>query len=377
MSKLSVPPCKPTTTPTSDTLCKPTTTLTSDTLCESATSQSATSQQASVYCGIDVSAATLAVAVQPEGCDHFEQCTLPNTAAGYRKLIAWLGRWKAPVRVLLESTGIYSLDVAMALDAAAGIAVAVLNPRRFHQFAESLRRSKTDAADAVALAEYSRRMRFEAWSRPSPEVLALRGISRHLATLSEEHARLKNRLHAACGSSSMPHCVREDLRRALARVEKSLQRMQREAVAAIRKDDGLQQKFQHLLGIKGIGEASAVQLLGELAGLDPAMTVRQWVAQSGLDPVHQISGTSVHKQSHISRRGSPRLRRALYMPALSASRFDPHFKAFYTLLLARNKTKLQALTAVARKLLHAIFGIFKTGTEFSGEKLFPHLIPTS
>ena len=82
---------------------------------------------------------------------------------------------------------------------AEGIRVAVLNPRRFHQFAETLRRSKTDAADAVALAEYSRRMPFVAWVRPSGAALELRAISRHMATLSEEQARLKNRLHARAG----------------------------------------------------------------------------------------------------------------------------------------------------------------------------------
>lgn len=330
-----------------------------------------------LYCGIDVSATTLAVAVQPEGCDRFEQCTLPNTPAGHRRLITWLGRWKARVRVSLEATGIYSLDVALALDRAEGVAVAVLNPRRFHQFAESLRRSKTDAADAVALAEYSRRMPFVAWVMPSRAALELRAISRHLATLTEERARLKNRLHAAQGSTSTPGCVREDLRKSMVNVDKRLARLRREAITAIYKDAGLKVKFEHLVGITGVGEVSAVELLGELAGLDPAMTVRQWVAQSGLDPVHQVSGTSVHKQSRISRRGNPRLRRALYMPALSAARFDPHIQAFYTLLLARNKTKLQALTAVARKLLHAIFGIFKTGTTYSGAKLFPQLLLTS
>jgi len=330
-----------------------------------------------LYCGIDVSAATLAVAVQPEGGCGFEQREFANTGIGHRKLIEWLGRRQSPVRVSLEATGIYSLDVAMALDAAEGVEVAVLNPRRFHQFAETLRRSKTDAADAVALAEYSRRMPFVAWVRPSKAALELRAISRHMATLSEEGARLRNRLHAAQGCSATPACVREDLRRSIAGLEKRLLRLARQARARVAATAEFERKFQHLTSIKGIGEGSAVQLLGELAGLDPAMTVREWVAQSGLDPVHQVSGTSVHKASRISRRGSPRLRRALYMPALSASRFDPHMKAFYTLLLTRNKTRLQALTAVARKLLHAIFGIFKTGTSYDGAKLFPHLILTS
>ena len=230
---------------------------------------------------------------------------------------------------------------------------------------------------AATLAEYSRRMPFLAWSRPSEAALALRAISRHVATMTEDHARLKNRLHAAEGSAATPRCVLFDLRRSLTGLEKSLVRLRREALTAIGKDPALEGKFRQLTGITGIGEVSAVQLLGELAGLDPEMTVRQWVAHSGLDPVQQNSGTSVHKKARISRQGNRHLRRALYMPALTAARFDPHMKAFYTLLQARHKTKLQALIAVARKLLHAIFGIFKSGTTWDGAKLFPRLIPTS
>jgi transposase len=114
-----------------------------------------------------------------------------------------------------------------------------------------------------------------------------------------------------------------------------------------------------------------MQILAELAGMDEQMTVRQWVAHSGLDPAHRTSGTSVNKASRISRQGNRYLRKALFMPALTGSRFDPHLKAFYLRLLARGKTKLQALTAVARKMLHAIYGIFKTDTPYDGSKLFP------
>jgi hypothetical protein len=87
--------------------------------------------------------------------------------------------------------------------------------------------------------------------------------------------------------------------------------------------------------------------------------------------VHQDSGTSVHKPARISRAGSRHLRRALYMPALAAVRWDPHMKAFYEALLARHKRKLQALVAVARKLLHALYGIFRSRTPYDGRKLFP------
>ena len=61
------------------------------------------------------------------------------------------------------------------------------------------------------------------------------------------------------------------------------------------------------------------------------------------------------------------------MPALVGIRFDSHMKAFYNLLQQRQKSKMQALMAVARKLLHAIYGIFKTNTPYDGSKLFPQL----
>jgi transposase len=104
------------------------------------------------------------------------------------------------------------------------------------------------------------------------------------------------------------------------------------------------------------------------------MSVRQWVAHSGLDPAHVVSGSSVRKASRISRAGNRPLRRALYMPALVASRRDPHLKVFYKTLLHRRKAKLQALIAVARKLLHAIYGIFKSQTPNDGHKLFPNIL---
>jgi transposase len=340
-------------------------------------SKESVSSHVTVYAGIDVSAATLAVAVQREDRTGFEQRQLANSAMGHKQLIGWLLKCGGIVRVSLEATGIYSLDVALALDLAENIEVAVLNPKIANRFAQTLRRSKTDPADAVALAEYSRRMPFVAWQRPGRIELELRAISRHIVTLTDEHTRLSNRLHAAEASKTTPRCVLDDMKRARAAIAKRILKLRKEAVAMVGRDAQLMRKFEQLKSIKGIAETRAVQLLGELAGLDPEMTVRQWVAYSGLDPVHQVSGSSVHKPSRISRHGNSHLRRALYIPALAGVRHDPHMRVFYELLQSRHKTKLQALVAVARKLLHAIFGIFKTGTDYNGAKLFPYLIPTS
>ena len=78
----------------------------------------------------------------------------------------------------------------------------------------------------------------------------------------------------------------------------------------------------------------------------------------------------MHKKTRISKAGNRHLRRALYMPALVAAQHDPHLRAFYELLIARGKAKMQALVAVMRKLLHAIFGMFKHRQLYDGSKLF-------
>jgi transposase len=185
------------------------------------------------------------------------------------------------------------------------------------------------------------------------------------------HAAEKNRLHAAQLSAALPAAVVNDLKRSLRGLERALARLTRQAVQVIGQDPDLNLRYPLLLSTCGIGPTSAVQILAELAMLSPDLDVRQWVAQAGLDPRQYSSGSSVHKKTRISKTGNRHLRRALYMPALVAIRHEPHLRAFYLHLLARGKAKMQALVAVMRKLLHAVFGMFKHQQPFDGAKLFP------
>ena len=138
----------------------------------------------------------------------------------------------------------------------------------------------------------------------------------------------------------------------------------------IRAHAALGRAFERLTSVRGIATHSAVQLLPELLVLPADMTVRQWVAHAGLDPRACQSGTSVDKPARISKLGNAHIRRALFMPALVAVQHEPHVKAFFDTLVARNKTPLQAYVAVMRKLLHAIYGMFRTDTDFIGEKFY-------
>jgi transposase len=326
-----------------------------------------------MFCGIDVSARSLSVALIEQ--DHgITERQFANNASGHKSLLGWLSRRKAKVRVSLEATGIYSLDLALALDRETSIELAVLNPKLVNRFAQTLRRSKTDAADAVVLAEYSQRMPFTAWQSPEANHLRLRTTGRYIESLVVEQASVKNRLRTAESTATTPRAVLRDLKQAQATLSRRIARMRREAEKLVQQEAELRERFALLVSIPGIAKISALQILSELVLLAPAMTVRQWVAYSGLDPVHHESGTSIHKPSHISRAGNRHLRRALYMPTLSAVRCDPHLRAFHQALRERHKTGLQALMAVERKLLHAIYGIFKNGMPFDGKRLFPNLL---
>lgn len=325
-----------------------------------------------VWCGIDVSATELAVAVVSDAI--VQQRSFCNQAGGHRALLAWLQAQARTVWVCLEATGVYSLDLALALHAAPGIAVSVLNPKIVCRFAETLRRSKTDAADAQVLAEYARRMPWVRWSAPSTTALRLRAILRHRAALIKQRTAVNNQLHAAEASARMPACVRQDLRRSLRWLDGSAQRMRRAAVELVHSDRELTRRFAILQTVPGIAVTSALHLMAELLLLPADLQVRQWVAHSGLDPRHHQSGSSVQKASRISRSGNRHLRQALYMPALVAVRHDPYLRAFYQRLLQRQKSKMQALVAVARKILHAIYGMFRHNCAYDGVRLFSNIV---
>ncbi len=221
---------------------------------------------------------------------------------------------------------------------------------------------------AAVLREYAARMEFVAWTPPAPAVREVRAIARRIAAVTLEKTRELNRQHAAAATADTPAVVVNDVAVNLRHLQRRLDELERQAVTRITADPELQPVYQRLLSVCGIADTTAIQLLGELLVLPADMSARQWVAHSGLDVRHVASGTSVCKTPRISKQGNANVRRILYMPALVASQREPHVRAFYEQLLAAGKKPLQALVAIMRKLLHAIWGMLKTNTDFDGSK---------
>jgi transposase len=323
-----------------------------------------------VLVGIDVSASSFAVAEEVPGCP-VREAEYPNTEAGHGKLCRRLEKIGRPVQACLEASGVYHLDLALALHRTRSVTVMVANPRATRAFAHAqMQRSKTDATDARSLLEFSRRMPFSSWAPPSPEILALRAIARRIAALTVTITQERNRRHATNHCREYPPVLGDEIDAHLEFLTASIDRLATEARRLIDDDAWLSKAFTHMVSVRGIAQASAVAILGELAALPRDMSARQWVAHAGIDPRHHQSGISVHKPSRISRTGNRRLRAALYMPALVAIRYEPNVKAFYEKLIQAGKKPKQAITAVMRKLLHAIWGMLHHDCDFQGDKFY-------
>jgi len=321
--------------------------------------------------GIDVSAKTLDARFlgDPEqSAKATPSRSLGNDAQGHRELIKAI-RASGATKVVCEATGVYHLDLAFAL-VDAGIPLMVCNPRQIKHFIQArLRNTQTDPIDAYELAQFGMRMEFVPWRAPSATAYALHRIARALHGYVEQATATKNRLHAAEAVRQTPKVLLKSLRDELAFNEKLQKRLTKEALALIAADAQLQRRMELLVSVPGIAQTSAVQILGELCVLNDDLSAKAWVKLAGLDPSGKRSGTSVNTKPCISRRGNAKLRGALFMPAMGARRWDKRLSAWADRLTAAGKTKLQAIVAIQRKLLHGIHAMFAHDTPWDSSQL--------
>lgn len=318
--------------------------------------------------GIDVAARKLDVArLSDNGSAQLRQ--FEQSPAGHRELVAYLKKHKVEA-VVMEATGIYYLDAAVALHNA-GVAVSVINPRAAHHFAKvMLQDSKTDRIDARLLAEYARRMTLKPWQAPNEDWLALRDIARRINQLTGMRTAEKNRLHALQAQQHTRKTMIDELLDHIEQLDHSIERLTKAAADVIGQDPILTQYDACLTSATGIARASAVTLLGELCMLPTELRSNQVSRQAGLDVRLAESGSSIDRPGRLSKGGNTYLRAAIHMPSLSLIRHDARAKAHYEALIARGKEKMQALCAVQRKMLTGLWACMHADEPFDTAKLF-------
>ena len=252
--------------------------------------------------GVDISKARLDAHRLRDG----EAARFGNDAAGFEKLARWIGSADC---VVYEATGRYHRDFEEAL-AEAGLPLARANPLRARRFAQSMGNAKTDAVDAAVLARMG-----AALNRQQNQRVAL---------------------------------LRQQCRRRLAQIDRQLKAVDARIAQTLAADDRLARRAETLASIPGVGQPTAAGLLAampELGGLD----AKAAASLAGLAPVARESGQWQGKR--FIQGGRARVRRLLYMAAVSATRCNPDLGRKYQALVERGKPPKVALVAVMRKLL--------------------------
>jgi transposase len=296
--------------------------------------------------------------------------TFTNNPSGHHQFIDWATANGCTTRVCMEATGVYSFLFASTLHEANNIEVAVVNPRAIKNFAAArLQRGKTDELDARTILEYLSRMPFEPWHAPSKNLLELQLLSRRILQLTTEARREQSRRHAVERMGDQGVFLINDIDVNLRHIQRRIVMVERQIECVISRATELSRRVAQLKSITGIADKAGPRILAELSGLPKDMSARQWVAYAGLDPKPFESGGTA-KPRRISKQGNRYLRDALYLPALVASQHDKHVNAYYQHLLELGKKPMQAIVAIMRKLLLAIWAMFKNDQDWQPEKFY-------
>jgi transposase len=310
------------------------------------------------FLGIDLSKETFHASLLSDPGEAKK--VFPNTTKGFGQLTSWLrNRGAVDVHVCMEATGAYWEALALHLHRL-GQRVSVVNPARIKAFAQSeLLRTKTDAVDAALIARFCKSQSPESWVPPPPEIRILQALTRHF-----EHLKTTRAQQSVYAQSSDTAVIAASIREVIATLDEQIARVEREIRQHFDDHPDLRRKRDLLTSIPGIGETTAGTLLAEIPNIDHFESAKAVAAYAGLSPRDRRSGTSIHGRPRLCKTGNSRLRKALYMPAIVAQRFNPTLRIFAERLLTAGKHKQLVVGAVMRKLLVLAYGILRSGVAF-------------
>jgi transposase len=301
------------------------------------------------FFGVDVSSQKLDVA--EHGVEAAE--TFENAPAGIAALVERL-RQREVRLIVVEATGGYERRLVAQLSVAA-LPVVVINPGQVRHFARAAGiTAKTDRLDAAVLARFAYQMRPEIRALPDENAQFFADLAARRRQLIELSTAEKNRLKRAPRPEieASIQAVLTPLEEQLADIDAQLDRL----VATL-------PQWQHndalLRSMPGVGFQTSRTLLAELPELGQ-LTDKQLAKLVGVAPINRDSGKYRGKQTIGG--GRAQVRQALYMAALTASRCNQRFKAYYQRLRAAGKPAKVALTACAHKLLTILNAMIRNQT---------------
>jgi len=287
--------------------------------------------------------------------------SVANSKAGISELLVWCVKQQVTtheLHAILEGTGVYHEQAALAL-ADAGATVSIVNPAQVKDFGRSLGvRTKTDGVDSLVLARFGAMLTPRPWMPPAQEARVLQALLSRREAIAQDLQRERNRLEKA-DATDTPALIRQSIVTSITFLEQQLAKFQQDIDEHITKYPDLKADRDLLISIPAVGPQVGNHLLAVMH-THQFQSAEQLAAYLELVPVERQSGTSVLGRPRLSKVGPARVRAILYMAAVVGTQYNPHIKALYQRLQDRGKTKMSALGAAMRKLVHLCFGVLKT-----------------
>ncbi|WP_066532640.1 IS110 family transposase [Sphingobium sp. EP60837] len=286
--------------------------------------------------GIDVSKATLDVYAHPADCER----KFANSSKGHGELIEWLSQWPID-RIAYEATGAYHRQLEQALSDLPCVKLNPARARRFAQAAGTL--AKTDKIDAIILARMAVTLQPPVRAASTPQQVKLSEMISARDGLVRDKIALQNQAK----NLTLPLLKRQHKTR-LDQIERHIDQVDAAIAAIIAADPALARRHEIISSIAGVGIRTADQLVATMPELG-ALDSKQAASLAGLAPVTRQSGQ--WKGRSFIQGGRANVRRALYMPALVAARYNPELKAKYQSLITAGKPAKVAVVTLMRKLI--------------------------
>ena len=285
-----------------------------------------------IFIGIDVSKQKLDFALTIDGTS-FKTKTFKNNINEFDKISLWLQSFDyCCLHFCIESTSIYHNDIADYLRTREDSIVCVINPYQSKHFAQSLNvRSKTDKADSCLLAKYAYLNKPAETFKPSDEQQKLRELTRFLESLVDDRTRQKIKIETLRDND-----LKDIVYKKIDHINQQIVQVEILIKNFIKQHSTIKETIKLLQTIEGVGERTAWTLTSEMLW-DENISVKAQTAYAGLDPIEKTSGSSIKGKPRISHKGNARLRKCLYMPALTRIYRGGYFGEFYNRLVAKGK----------------------------------------
>jgi transposase len=269
------------------------------------------------FIGIDVSKDTLDCWLVKETEKTFYK-QFKNGPTGWSRLLRWVQvQGASPLHFCMESTGAHSTGIALFL-VEQGLKVSVVNPARVKSFGIALGiLNKTDKADAKTIATYCKLVSPDPWRMCSGEVRQLVAYMRRYDDLQGLLTQEKNRL----SEPGLLADIQRSIKQSISFLQKQIDLITNRIRKHIDAHPDLKKDKELLESVPGIGEITAFWMMAELPDVKQFDSAQTAAVFAGLNPCERRSGTSIHGRTRLSKAGNRFLRKALYMPTLSAKRF--------------------------------------------------------